>query len=66
MPDLQLSYALVTVIEAEQVSTGQAPLLCHVSNHVAAHVCQDCDEPLCDDCTKVHRMIDYLILILDI
>ena len=55
--DLPLIYALVTVIKAEQVSTGQVPLVCQEceDEDEATHFCQDCDWLMCDDCTKHHR-----------
>ena len=57
VPDLQLNYALVTVIEAEQVSSGQAPLVCQECEDEATHFCQDCDRLMCDDCTKDHQKV---------
>ena len=57
VPDLPLNYALVAVIEAAQVSTGQAPLVCQECEDEATHFCQDCDRLMCDDCTRHHRKI---------
>ena len=54
---LQLNFALMTVVEAERVSTGQTQLVCQECDEDGAptHHCQECSLLLCGECTKHHR-----------
>jgi hypothetical protein len=54
---LQVNFALMDVVEAEQVSTGATRLTCQECDEggEATHYCQDCSLLLCGDCDKFHR-----------
>ena len=54
---LPLNYALMNVIEAEHVSTGQTRMECQEcdENCEATHFCQDCNLLLCADCGTHHN-----------
>jgi hypothetical protein len=54
---LQVNFALMTVVEVEQVSTGATPLACQECHEGGepTQYCQDCSLLLCDDCDKTHR-----------
>ena len=55
--ELQVNFALMTVVEAERVSTGQTLLECQECDEGAepTHFCPDCSLLLCGDCTAHHR-----------
>ena len=65
---LPLNYALMTVIEAEHISTGQMRMECQDCVDVceATHFCPDCNLLLCTDCGAHHgkrKMTNHHILL---
>jgi tripartite motif-containing protein 56 len=54
---LQVNFALMTVVEAERVSTGQTALVCQECDEgdAPSHYCEECGLLLCDACTNYHR-----------
>ena len=54
---LQVNFALMTVIEAERVSTGKTVLVCQdcVGSNEPSHYCDECGLLLCCQCTVYHR-----------
>lgn len=54
---LQVNFALMTVVEAERVSTGQTKLKCQECDEddEPTHRCQECNLLMCEACTTHHR-----------
>jgi tripartite motif-containing protein 56 len=52
---LQINFALMAVVEAEQVSRDETVLHCQDCDDPASSYCQDCDALFCEDCSKAHR-----------
>ena len=54
---LQVNFALMTVVEAEQVSNSTTPLACQECHQggEATQYCQDCSILLCNNCDNFHR-----------
>ena len=52
-----MTFALMTVIEAERVLTGKTALVFQECDREEepSHYCDECGLLLCGDCTKYHR-----------